>query len=91
LADPTKPGMACRLRQAQRENADDRQTLSYLADLYKGRRDDRTAMDLYERLFRVDPTQVSAPAALGAPTKWNRVIMLIPRAWRYFSPRGEIT
>jgi predicted CXXCH cytochrome family protein len=54
------------LRQAEHESPDDAQTLSYLADLYKGRSDDSDAIRLYERLQRVDPTQVSAPVALGA-------------------------
>jgi tetratricopeptide repeat protein/cytochrome c554/c'-like protein len=54
------------LREAEREHPDDPQTLSYLADLYKTRKDDRTAALLYERLLAVDPTQSSAPMNLGA-------------------------
>ncbi len=54
------------LREAERRNPDDPQTLSYLADLYKTRKDDRNAALLYERLHTVDPTQSSAPMNLGA-------------------------
>jgi tetratricopeptide (TPR) repeat protein len=54
------------LREAEKKNPEDPQTLSYLADLYKGRNDDGTAAGLYEKLLRVDPTQSSAPVALGA-------------------------
>ena len=54
------------LRQANQTMPDDPQTLSYLADLYKRRSEDREAARLYEELLRVDPSQSSAPAALGA-------------------------
>jgi Tetratricopeptide repeat/Cytochrome c554 and c-prime len=54
------------LREAERQSPDDPQTLSYLADLYKTRKDDRNAFRLYQRLYTVDPTQSSAPMNLGA-------------------------
>ena len=54
------------LRESERRNPDDPQTLSYLADLYKTRKDDRNAALLYDRLHRVDHTQSSAPMNLGA-------------------------
>ncbi len=54
------------LRQAERQSPDDPQTLSYLADLYKTRKDDRNAALLFQRLHTVDPTQSSAPMNLGA-------------------------
>lgn len=54
------------LREAERRNPDDPQTLAYLADLYKSRKDDQTAAWLYQRLYSVDPTQSSAPMNLGA-------------------------
>jgi hypothetical protein len=54
------------LREAERENPDEPQTLSYLADLYKSRKDDRSAALLYQRLYAIDPTQSIAPANLGA-------------------------
>jgi Flp pilus assembly protein TadD len=54
------------LREAERQTPDDSQTLSYLADLYKTRKDDRNALILYQRLHIVDPTQSSAPMNLGA-------------------------
>ena len=54
------------LRDAERGDPNDPQTLSYLADLYKARKDDRTAEALYQRLYKVDPTQSSAPMNLGA-------------------------
>jgi hypothetical protein len=54
------------LRAAERQNPNDPQTLSYLADLYKTRKDDRTAEALYRKLYKIDPTQSSAPTNLGA-------------------------
>jgi cytochrome c-type biogenesis protein CcmH/NrfG len=54
------------LREAERNDPNDPQTLSYLADLYKSRKDDGTAEALYERLYKADPTQSSAPMNLGA-------------------------
>jgi hypothetical protein len=54
------------LRDAEREDPNESQTLAYLADLYKSRKDDRNAARLYQRLYTVDPTQSAAPANLGA-------------------------
>jgi hypothetical protein len=54
------------LREAERGDADDPQTLAYLADLYKTHKDDASAARLYQRLYSVDPSQSSAPANLGA-------------------------
>jgi predicted Zn-dependent protease len=54
------------LRDAQRTQPNDPQTLSYLADLYKGRSDEKEAAHLYELLLPLHPAQASAPAALGA-------------------------
>jgi hypothetical protein len=54
------------LREWERRSPGDPQTLAYLADLYKTRRDDRTAAELYGRLHVIDPSQSSAPANLGA-------------------------
>lgn len=54
------------LREAEQHNPGDPQTLSYLADLYKSRKDDQTAARLYQRLYKIDPTQSSAPMNLGA-------------------------
>jgi Tfp pilus assembly protein PilF len=54
------------LREAIQQAPDDPQTLAYLADLYKSRKDDPTAAGLFQRLYTVDPTQSSAPANLGA-------------------------
>jgi tetratricopeptide (TPR) repeat protein len=54
------------LKEAVGKNPEDPLTLSYLADLYKSRSDDSTAVQLYERLMRVDPLESSAPVALGA-------------------------
>jgi predicted CXXCH cytochrome family protein len=45
---------------------DDPEVLSYLADLFRSQGNDREAGRLYERLIEVDPSQSSAPAALGA-------------------------
>jgi hypothetical protein len=54
------------LREAERQNPNEPQTLSYLADLYKTRKDDQNAERLYRRLYSLDPTQSSAPTNLGA-------------------------
>jgi hypothetical protein len=54
------------LREAERQNPNEPQTLSYLADLYKTRKDDQNAEKLYRRLYALDPTLSSAPTNLGA-------------------------
>jgi len=54
------------LREAERQNPNEPQTLSYLADLYKSRKDDGNAALLYRSLYTIDPTQSIAPANLGA-------------------------
>jgi hypothetical protein len=54
------------LREAERQDANEPQTLAYLADLYKTRKDDQSAERLYRRLYALDPTQSSAPTNLGA-------------------------
>ena len=54
------------LREAERKMPTDAQTLSYLADLYKSRKDDATAARLFQRLYAVDPNQSSGPMNLGA-------------------------
>jgi hypothetical protein len=54
------------LREAERQKPNEPQTLSYLADLYKTRKDDQNAERLYRRLYALDPTQSSAPTNLGA-------------------------
>ncbi|MDQ6706347.1 MAG: tetratricopeptide repeat protein [Acidobacteriota bacterium] len=53
------------LKQTITKTPNDPQVLSYLADLYKKHSDDRNALSLYERLRRVDPSESSAPVALG--------------------------
>lgn len=54
------------LQEAERQNPNDPQTLSYLADLYKTRKDDQNAERLYRRLYTLDAAQSSAPTNLGA-------------------------
>jgi Tfp pilus assembly protein PilF len=54
------------LREAERQDPNEPQTLSYLADLYKTRKDDQNAERLYRRLYTLDSAQSSAPANLGA-------------------------
>jgi hypothetical protein len=54
------------LREAERHDPNDPQTLAWLADLYKGRKDDRSAVLLYRRLNTLDRTESAAPANLGA-------------------------
>ena len=47
-------------------NQDDPQSIAYLADIYRSRKDDRTAETLYRKLYALDKTESSAPANLGA-------------------------
>ena len=54
------------LAEALRKDPADPQTLSYLADLYKSRKNDAVALDLYRRLYAADPGQSVAPMNLGA-------------------------
>jgi len=54
------------LKEAQRVHPSDPQTLSYLADLYKTRGNDKDGESLYRILLPLHPAQASAPASLGA-------------------------
>jgi Tetratricopeptide repeat/Cytochrome c554 and c-prime len=54
------------LQQAVAQGARDSQTLLYLAQLYRDRRDDAHARPLYEQAWRMDKEQYAAAAALGA-------------------------
>lgn len=54
------------LKAAVDQGANDAEALSYLAELYKNRQDDRSAVLLYERALHLDPNQTGALAALGA-------------------------
>src|SRR5262249_53892083 len=44
----------------------DTQTLAYLAEFYRDRKDDAHALPLYREVWEADPTQYAAGAALGA-------------------------
>jgi tetratricopeptide (TPR) repeat protein len=44
----------------------DAQTLAYLAEFYRDRKDDAHALPLYERTWQLDPTQSAVAAARGA-------------------------
>jgi tetratricopeptide (TPR) repeat protein len=54
------------LREAVSAGARDPQALLYLAELYKNRGDEKSALPLYEEAMRLDPDQVGASVALGA-------------------------
>jgi tetratricopeptide (TPR) repeat protein len=54
------------LEDAVARGARDAQTLAYLAEFYRDRSDDAHALPLYEEVWRMDPTQYAAGAALGA-------------------------
>ena len=54
------------LREAVATGVRDSQTLLYLAQLYRDRRDDAHARPLYEEVWRMDRDQYAAAAALGA-------------------------
>jgi tetratricopeptide (TPR) repeat protein len=47
-------------------SAADAQALAYLAEFYRDRKDDARALPLYTQVWRLDPTQSPAAAALGA-------------------------
>ena len=77
------------LRGVLQNKPNDAQVLSYLADLYRARSEDREAIRLYESLLRLDPSQSSAPAALGAYAMergdydeavrlWNQALRISP-------------
>ena len=54
------------LQDAAAEGSRDPQTLLYLAQLYRDAKDDAHARPLYEEVWRMDPEQYAAGAALGA-------------------------
>ena len=54
------------LQEAVAQGARDTQTLLYLAQLYRDRKDDAHARPLYEEVWRMDGEQYAAGAALGA-------------------------
>ena len=54
------------LQQAVARGEADAQALAYLAEFYRDRKDDAHALPLYERAWRLDPTQAPVAAALGA-------------------------
>lgn len=54
------------LQDAVAQGARDAQTLVYLAQLYRDAKDDAHARPLYEEVWRMDPEQYAAGAALGA-------------------------
>jgi hypothetical protein len=54
------------LQDAVAQGVRDPQTLAYLAEFYRDRKDDAHALPLYQEVWRIDPTQYAAGAALGA-------------------------
>lgn len=68
------------LRQAVEADERDPQALLHLAELYKNRGDEKSAILLYEGAMRLDPAQVAASVALGAIQadrgQWKEVIRL---------------
>ena len=77
------------LQQLAMQGAADTPALAYLAEFYRDRRDDAHALPLYERVWRSDPSQYAAVAALGAyriqrgdlegaVDFWNRALAINP-------------
>jgi len=68
------------LREAVAAGGRDPQALLYLAELYKNRGDEKSAIPLYEEAMRLDPDQVGASVALGAIQadrgQWREAIRL---------------
>lgn len=72
------------LRQAVAGGARDPQALLHLAELYKNRGDEKSAIPLYEEAMRLDPDQVGASVALGAihadRGQWREAVRLFQDA-----------
>jgi tetratricopeptide (TPR) repeat protein len=77
------------LEAAVAQGSRDTQTLAYLAQFYRDRRDDAHALPLYEEVWRQDRTEYAAAAALGAyrmqggdPDEairlWNQALAISP-------------
>ncbi len=77
------------LQEAVAQGARDSQTLGYLAQLYRDRRDDAHARPLYEEVWQMDKEQYAAAAALGAYQMqagnleeairlWNQALVINP-------------
>ena len=77
------------LQDAVAQGARDAQTLLYLAQFYRDRSDDAHARPLYEEVWRMDPEQYAAAAALGAYQMqagnldeairlWNKTLSISP-------------
>ncbi len=54
------------LEETAARGAADAPALAYLAEFYRDRKDDARALPLYAQVWRMDPTQAPAAAALGA-------------------------
>jgi tetratricopeptide (TPR) repeat protein len=54
------------LQDSVTQGAHDPQTLAYLAEFYRDRKDDAHALPMYEEVWRMDRSQYAAAAALGA-------------------------
>lgn len=54
------------LKETAAGGAADARALAYLAEFYRDRKDDARALPLYTQVWRMDPTQSPAAAALGA-------------------------
>ena len=54
------------LQEAERNSPDDVEVLLYLAELYRNDAREESAIPLYQRAIRLDPSQVTASVGLGA-------------------------
>ena len=54
------------LQEAAASGTADAPALAYLAEFYRGRKDDAHALPIYEQAWRLDPTRSAVVAALGA-------------------------
>jgi hypothetical protein len=70
------------LQDAVAQGARDTQTLLYLAQLYRERKDDAQARPLYEEVWRMDGEQYAAGAALGAYQMQAGNLEEAVRLWR---------
>ena len=70
------------LQDAVAQGTRDPQTLLYLAQLYRDRSDDAHARPLYEEVWRMDPEQYAAAAALGAYQMQAGNLEEAARLWR---------
>ena len=70
------------LKDVVARNSGDAETLTYLAQFYRDRKDDAHALPLYQEAWRMDKTKYAAGAALGAYQMQRGNLDEAIRLWR---------